>query len=458
MDELRKHVATSALHDTSTRQNDHTTECHPQTRQLLLQQLVESPVFVDRLIHWFWGPVGAGKTSVMRSLARRLEAKGDFAAGFYFWRSDGARNSLKNFFPTLAVQLADNDTSTASHIEQAIKGNKGLLEKSFKTQMEKLIITPLVAGHRDSPSTSHPRVFVIDGLDECDSDGQREFLEELLPALISRLSDLRITVFVSSRPEPGIENRFSHPRLSNLTNRICLEASEEDVHLFLVDEFEEINRCHPGLKDENGGKWPGMGDLETLEDKSSGYFILVKTAMRYIKPDKLRGRAPDQRLRDVLEAFRADPLRPLDALYLSILRQNCPEGPADFEEWKTVIGLICIPLECGMAQWTSAFGSYEYALFIRYGKGLSALQQMISELGSLFYIEEHTGQLRNYHASFADCVFNPERGAEFAMDPGRLHERIACALVESMSTTSTFLALGTHTKASGYGSLKHPHF
>ena len=440
MDELFKNVATSALHDTSTRQNDDTEECNPMTRQLLLQQLIESPVFAKSLVQWFWGPAGAGKTSIMRSLARRLEERGEFLAGFYFWRSDGSRNNLKALVTTLAFQIAENDQSTLPHIEEAMTGDRRIFTRSTKTQMEKLVIKPLLSAHRNNTSASHPRVIVIDGLDECDSGGQREFLEDLLPTLVSRLSDLRITIFVSSRPEPQIDSRFSHPRLSSFTNRIFLEPSKEDVRQFLGDAFDEINRCHPELKKKYNGRWPIEEDVEILKDKSSGYFILAKTAIRYINPDKERGRAPDQRLRDILEAFRADPLRPLDTLYLFILRQNAPEDATAFGEWKTFIGRVCLPVQF-FRDFVEVFG-YDDTCLIVYGQQPSKLQELVRELGSIFYIDERTGQVQNYHASFPDCIFNPERSAEFAMDPGHLHELVASGIIKTISTIPNYLPSG----------------
>ena len=440
MDELRLRIVKSALHDTASRQTDQTAECHSGTRWLLLQQLVESPVFLQRLIQWLRGPAGAGKTSVMRRVAKRLEERGEFLGGFYFWRSDSACNNLNAFISTLAVQLAKYDPTTLPFIEEAMREDKNLLDKPLKTQMEKLIIAPILAVHHDNPSASHPHAFVFDGLDECNVDAQREFLEDLLPTLASCLSHLRITIFVSSRPEADIDNQFKHPRLSDYTNGICLEPSKQDIRKYLDGEFAEIIRRCPGLKNENGERWPRRGDVGFLEDKSYGCFIFVKTAMQYIKPDKLRGRAPDERLRDVLQVLRAEPLRALDALYLLILRENAPKDPAEFEEWKTCIGLACIPLK-DFSEWAEVFGDDAFRLL--YGRHRSDVDQMMKDLGPLFYMDDKTGQPRNYHTSLPDCLFNAERSAEFAMNPNHLHERITCAIVGTLNTFRPLAPPGT---------------
>ena len=431
MDQLRARVADSALRNSANQQNDDTTECHTGARWLLLQQLVESPVSTKQFIQWLRGPALAGKTSVMRSAAKRLKERGKLLGEFYFKRSDGSRNNLNAFFPTLAIQLAKNYPSTLPFIDEAMREDKSLLDKSLKTQMETLVIAPILGARRNNPSATHPHIFIVDGLDECDLAAQREFLDDLLPTLISRVSHLHIIIFVSSRAEESIDNQFELPQLNTFTNRIFLEPSRQDIRHYLDGEFDEINRLHPGLKDESGGRWPRAGDILLLEEKSYGYTVLIETVMRYLRAEKLRGRAPDERLCDVVQILRAEPLRPLDALYLFILRGNAPEDPGEFEEWKTCIGLACIHFN-DFSDWTEAFGDDTFRLL--YGRHRPEVERTMRDLEPLFYVDDKTGQPRNHHFSLPDCLFNAERSAEFAIDLHRLHERIACTIVNTLNT------------------------
>ena len=441
MDELRKYVSTSALHDTSTRQGDQTTPCHPNTRRRLLEELATVLGNAENRVNWLYGPAGAGKTAIMRSLASLFAQRGQFVGGFHFWRSDPGRNTLKHFVATLAYQLTQTDPSTLPIITRALAQDSLLLEKSTKTQIEKLIIEPMLASKADrSPAES--RCIIIDGLDECDEDGQREVLEVLLPSLVSQLSSCGITFFIASRPERFIDNLFTHPRLSKSTNRILLEPSPKDVREYVVAEFEEINRCHPKLKKKHGGQWPKNAQLEHLVEKSSGYFILCVTAMRHINPSILNGRAPDQRLDDVLEAVSADPLRPLDALYLFILRQNAPKVPGLLDQWKKSVGLVCMPLDLSdvTSPWlvfgqNAASFDQEFAPVIElwHGVDTSTLEELLSGLESLLYFDEETGQPKVYHSSFPDFIFNQSRSQELHMDPAHLHCDLACLIVKTLS-------------------------
>ena len=433
MNKLKKGVATSALHDTATRQNDDTSECHPNTRRDLLAQLIDKPAFVKSLIHWFYGPAGAGKTSIMRSLAKALERSNHHLASFYFWRSDGTRNSLRAFVATLAFQIAQQVKPIVPYMEQVLADDDLLLDKSNPTQLEKLVIEPLLALQASNPTAQYPRFIVIDGLDECVEEGQLEFLQTLLPALLTRLSALRLTVYIASRPETLIESEFNAPLLRDVSNRIFLEPSPEDVREFLTAEFEKVNQRYPKLKEKYRGKWPGDEDLEVLCEKSSGYFILSKTAMRHINPPVLRGRAPDRRLSDILEAFMAEPYRPLDALYLHLLRQHAPQDLTDLAEWKKLIGFVCISLYEDLGFWGICLGSLSNARFQIFGKSRSDLAEAFGSLQSLIYIDSRSGRPKNYHASFPDFVFNPERSGDFYVDPGLLHEQLACILIRNFN-------------------------
>jgi len=308
------------------------------------EKLIEKPFdSKESTIIWFYGPAGAGKTAIMRSLATALKAEGRHLGSFHFWRSDSTRDSLRAFIATLAYQIARNIKLTAWYIDKVLEEDDLLLDKSNSTQLQKLIILPLFAAHKEDATTGHAQV-LIDGLDECDEEGQREFLETLLPTLLNQLSDLRLTFYISSRPDAFIHNQFHTQPLRDLCTKIFLEPSREDTDAFLKSEFRKINESFPNLKDKYGGQWPSDVEYLALLDKSSGYFILLKTALRHINPPALRGRAPDQRLQDILQAFAADPLRPLEALYLCILRQHLSQNLAQADEWKTIIiGLICIP-------------------------------------------------------------------------------------------------------------------
>ena len=158
--------------------------------------------------------------------------------------------------------------------------------------------------------------------------------------------------------------------------------------------------------------------------------------MRHINPAVLRGRPPDQRLRDVLDALLAEPYRPLDALYLYLLRQHAPQDPGDLAEWKKMIGLVCVPVYPGFGMWKRYFGKDNAFLQI-YGKGPSDLEEALTPLQSLLHIEPGSGKPVNYHASFPDFAFNFERSGDFYVDPGLVHEHLVCTLIRSLNNDAS---------------------
>ena len=432
MEKLESYVATSALHDTSTRQGDETTECHANTRKMLLGQLSRAAENAQGDIQWLYGPAGAGKTSIMRSLASILEKQNRSFVTFFFWNSDDTRNTLRRFVATVAYQLAQNDPSLAPSIGQAMSTDALLLSKSSKTQLEKLIIEPLRSG--DSP---RPWSVLIDGLDECDAEGQTAILEVLLPTLLSCLSSLPITIFIASRQEPHIENMFSYPSLASHTTRIFLEPSPEDVQVFLDEEFEKLDICYK-LKGHRGGRWPKTEDRNIIATTSSGYFIFAKTAIRHINPHNLLGHTLEERLRDILDAAASDPFKPLDALYLRILQQNAPQDSEMRENWRLWVGLCCMDMD--YSNW-GIIGGVDDVVFHLFGKQRPELSELFSGLQPLIYFDDK-GWPRIHHKSFPDFIFNRMRSGQFHMAYSSLCSIIASGIIRTfnVSTISRFFA------------------
>ena len=103
----------------------------------------------ENRVNCLYAPACAGKTAIMRSLASLFAQRGQFVGRFHFWRSESGRNTLKHFVAMLAYQLAQNEPSTLPIVIRALAQNGLLLEKSTKTQIEELIIEPLLTCKAD---------------------------------------------------------------------------------------------------------------------------------------------------------------------------------------------------------------------------------------------------------------------------------------------------------------------
>jgi len=445
METLQKAVAASAMHD-GQREADHTVECHPSTRRRHLERM---KIWADRphakkRVQWMRGPAGAGKTAIVRSTCAILQEilKIPFAS-FFFWKTDSSRNNLKCFAATIAYQLVQKIPDLRPRIEEMLQNDPLLLGRSFKTQMEALVIDPFLSSFASGKITERHIVIVVDGLDECADDG-RELLR-FVPYFLSKLDKLPISFFMASRPEVSIANVFRDSDLESITIFSTLEASNEDIEEFLAIEFKRIYSGSSYLQ-RKYKTWPAMEYFKILVRKSSGYFICPKTAIRYIDNHE-RGLRPDDRLEIVLSAITdvdSDTPwhEPLDQLYRGILKRHAPRR--DLDGFRTRIGLLCIP---GIAYplnlhfvtkntWALAF----------FHEIIDNFQEAIADLTSLFSLDRD-GIPVPHHASLPDFLFNRDRSLDFYSDKESLHARIASDALHFILTSNDLCELSTGPSA-----------
>jgi hypothetical protein len=126
-------------------------------------------------------------------------------ASFFFSRSGGDVGHAKEFFTTLAVQLARKSESLQRYICDAIRVNVDIANQSLGDQWRQLVLGPLSKLNRDTSLFSY--ILVIDALDECDNNKDiRTILKVLAEA--HALQAVRLRVFLTSRPEISIRHGF----------------------------------------------------------------------------------------------------------------------------------------------------------------------------------------------------------------------------------------------------------
>ena len=213
-------------------------KCHPGTRRDILETIkrwitdtAEPGVF------WLHGPAGAGKSAIAQTVCELSAKRNHLLASFFFMRGSPDRGTIKNFIPTLALQVCMSRTDLRQHVGNAIEADLTILNKS--TSLLKLIIEPL---RSSTPSQSAPFLVVIDGLDECDGkDHQLQIL-----AHISELTTKYhlVRFLITSRPEPHIRhflNVFINQNSSIAFSIYGHRADYGDVYKFLRSTFNEIS-------------------------------------------------------------------------------------------------------------------------------------------------------------------------------------------------------------------------
>ncbi|KAJ7055074.1 hypothetical protein C8F01DRAFT_956345, partial [Mycena amicta] len=148
--------------------------CHPETREEMLDALCQWATTEEAVppIHWLYGPAGAGKSAIMRTVCDRLQTAGRLGGSFFFKRADPARGNADALFATLAYQLVLTDPEVKQSLLLQVAADHTILTKTLSAQFHKLIVETWT-----TRNLTFPLVLLIDGLDECNHEkAQREIL------------------------------------------------------------------------------------------------------------------------------------------------------------------------------------------------------------------------------------------------------------------------------------------
>ncbi|KAF8876210.1 hypothetical protein CPB84DRAFT_1689258, partial [Gymnopilus junonius] len=144
-------------------------------------------------------------------------------ASFFFFGSSPGRDSVDRFIPTIAYQLSLSIPTTRQFIIKAIENNPLLPHASLWDQAKTLVVEPIrsVLSTTSLATDAYPRIFVIDGLDECTNPDKQCEILQILVQLVQNLP-VPFAFLLASRPEIHITSSFNTGQLNNLSTRIFL--------------------------------------------------------------------------------------------------------------------------------------------------------------------------------------------------------------------------------------------
>ena len=416
-------------------------KCHPGTRVAILDHLIAwaAALTYTYPIIWLHGPAGAGKSAIQRTIAQILSDKGLLFASFFFFRTAIGRNSTQNFIATLSYQLALSIPAARSYIVHAIERDPLVFSLSLWDQAKALIISPLLAVV-DDPSfdaSQCPRIAIIDGLDEChDPEKQCEILN-VLSRILQKLP-IPFAVVIASRPEHHIRSAFDLGDLNERSSRLSLDDSynpDADIKKYLVDRCSRIRELHP-LRAYLPTPWPMKGVIDQLVAKASGQFIYASTVDRFISSMRHK---PSERLDILLGHLNAGELKPfeqLDSLYLVIFHGVDRVYRAGtlrvlgaaivlsvLEENRTFssAGYMHSSVLQGPGDTSNPLGCSPRFIERLLGLGNGDVRYLLLDLESLLTIDNDDANIRFFHASLSDYLFDKSRSGEFWIDAGAVH-------------------------------------
>ncbi|KAJ2936787.1 hypothetical protein H1R20_g307, partial [Candolleomyces eurysporus] len=320
---------------------------------------------------WFSGPLGYGKTTILRELAKRCTKNNQLLASYFFsTHSPHSTDGARYFVPTLAYQIASNVPGLWDFVESAVQEDPKIFERSAEDQMLGLVFQPLERCLRYSTryrywwtrlkasiisstqsrehwsnkleqSTAFRKLYnewwnrniiVVDGLDECiGMEEQRQVIGLMAWAGKHRKFPLR---FVASGPAEtrNIAESFDVARRSKVVVNIALDAyaDEGDLKAYLEDEFARIRRTRS--INESALDWPGKQVVELLVKKAHRRFVYLATFIAFVDdPNGNSVELLDWLISSIPPQNTADDTKPtaeLDALYTAILHYHPGHIPA----------------------------------------------------------------------------------------------------------------------------------
>ncbi|GKT65304.1 LOW QUALITY PROTEIN: G-protein beta WD-40 repeats containing [Colletotrichum tofieldiae] len=124
--------------------NEHEPRCHPETRLNLLGDIeVWATDPRDQRVYWLSGFAGTGKSTISRTVAKRLDDKGLLAATFFFKRGVESCSTASLLFSTIARQLVRRRPEAQRFLLEAIIQADNISSKSIAVQFSDLILSPL---------------------------------------------------------------------------------------------------------------------------------------------------------------------------------------------------------------------------------------------------------------------------------------------------------------------------
>ena len=406
----------------------HEPTCLPDTRVDLLKEIYRWADGKDsRCIFWLSGLAGTGKSTISRTVARKYYDQESLGASFFFSRGGEDVGNARKFITSIARQLADASTELRCLICEAIAKNSSIAAQSFQDQWRQLVHGPL---SKVADGTHHSLyVLVIDALDECEEENHIKMLLPLLSEA-QALENIRLRIFVTSRPETRIRSCFT--RLREYHRNVVLHhipppIVDQDITVFLehcLKLIAEERSLHTG--------WPGEQKIRQMVQIASGLFIWAATACRFIREGKrFAAKRLDTILKDSGSAV-TEPEKHLDEIYITVLEHSISPDYTD-EEKEEAYHMLEQVLGCIV--------SLSSPLSVSSLSGLLSLEkedvdQTLDELHSILNIpKDKTHPLRLHHPSFRDFILNKARcrNSKFWINAKQAHQTLADRCLQLMS-------------------------
>ncbi|QRV80604.1 Vegetative incompatibility protein HET-E-1 [Ceratobasidium sp. AG-Ba] len=244
---------------------------------------------------WIYGQAGLGKSAIATSLCQKLDKCSLLAASFFCKRDDPDRCNAQRVLCSLIYGIASRNSTYATDLQKVLDEDPLLPSSPLQMQFDKLLIGILESHLFQSPCPL--QIVVVDAVDECGPDQERQQLVEFLAHMSQLASWLKVVV--TSRPDPDISSILQRIEIRALSTRNLYHYNaSKDIELFTRQRLGESSR---------GGFLPEHSALEIAE-AAGGLFIWAHTACEFVLEDD----DPLDAFNDILGRTTSGEAYPLD--------------------------------------------------------------------------------------------------------------------------------------------------
>ncbi|KAL0948767.1 hypothetical protein HGRIS_008898 [Hohenbuehelia grisea] len=294
--------------------------CHPQTRLDVLHELHKWATSPSATIFcWLRGLAGSGKSTIVHTFCTQCANQKMLGASFFFRRASVSQRSARNLFPTIAFQLATVIPGFKTAVCFAIRNDPTIFSKSFNTQMQRLLLEPLLTSLPQPPISI---LLVMDALDECSEASSIREAVRILDDLAHKLN-LTLRILLTGRPEKSVRDALDSPMHEGNVTVLDLQEqdnSTDDIRLFITQSFQDIRRRNQDIINPSL-PWPSEHQLNAIIRRSSDLFAYAACIVKYVNADNSD---PKARLNDILNTknnTQNSVYGDLDDLYIHILTE-----------------------------------------------------------------------------------------------------------------------------------------
>jgi hypothetical protein len=395
--------------------------CLVGTREYIIENIIRwfsQPIGNgESRVYWLSGIAGCGKSSIARSVTKRLEDQ-KRCVSFFFHASNQINAGPNYLFATISRNLALRNENWKACLAKVLRETNTSECFTVEDQFEKFILRPAALQENVGPI-----LIVIDALDESGTVQQRRPLLNILKRLHELPPHFRF--LITSRPESDIINTLDSP---SWVHQYSLREANALLTNLDIEQF--VRKCLddvPKIDKASINAW-----VNAIVERSEGLFQWAATACRHIQGNGEIGHNPREKLNDVL---KLSTYSGLDSLYKTILERiglsTSKRDDIMSRRFQTIMGRVLLLRE------PISVNALSSLWYDDEDKGQTEL--ILEPLGSVLSgVWRGNEAVQPIHVSFSDFLREQSRCGKYWINVSTQNEKLVMVLLREMQDLLRF--------------------